>query len=37
MHPLTYAWLISRYRPSDGDPELEDLNLKVYLLDRSSQ
>lgn len=37
MHPLTYAWLISRYRPSDGNPELEDLNLKVYLLDRSSQ
>jgi hypothetical protein len=37
MHPLTYAWLISRYRLSDGNPELEDLNLKVYLLDRSSQ
>ncbi len=37
MHPLTYAWLISRYRPSDGNPELEDLNLKVYLLDQSTQ
>jgi hypothetical protein len=37
MHPLTYAWLISRYRPSDGNSELEDLNLKVYLLDRSGQ
>jgi hypothetical protein len=37
MHPLTYAWFISRYRPSEGNPKLEDFNLKVYLLDRSTQ
>lgn len=36
MHPLTYAWLISRYRPFNGCPKLEDFNLKVYLLDRST-
>jgi hypothetical protein len=36
-HPLTYAWLISRYRPSAGNQKLENFNLKVYLLDRSTQ
>ncbi|MCC2680661.1 MAG: hypothetical protein K0S36_225 [Nitrosospira multiformis] len=37
MHPLTYAWLISRYRSSDDNPKLKEFNLKVYLLDRSTQ
>jgi hypothetical protein len=37
MHPLTYAWFISRYRPFNENPKLEDFSLKVYLLDRSTQ
>jgi hypothetical protein len=37
MHPLTYAWIISRYRSSDDNPKLEDFKLKVYLLDRSTK
>jgi hypothetical protein len=36
-HPLTYAWLISKYRSSGGNQKLENFNLKVYLLDRSTQ
>jgi hypothetical protein len=32
VHSLTYAWLISRYRLSNGNQKLDDFNLKVYLL-----
>lgn len=32
MHPLTYAWIVSRYQLSSGHEKMWDPDLKIYVL-----